>query len=245
VRPGDVLEVGDAIAFSGHVGPPLDSRISVTITAPSSAVYTRILRANKIGWVYDPEFDFVAEEAGRWTVDVHVLHDQPYGNNFPPPASHNTGTVLGTSGQYEFYVVSPGSLRLSVTSPQPGFITWSAGGVEPIYIRGNAPPGTTAVCYTIHDKGVVMGQGTVTPDASRAFTVTYDAETLNADFPFLSLTAHEGMWEGLADEVAINLLSVGGTLRANTVTLIGEEVFIENDNGGTYQVYLPIILKGW
>ena len=35
VRPGDVLEVGDTIAFCGHVGPPLDSRVSVTITSPS------------------------------------------------------------------------------------------------------------------------------------------------------------------------------------------------------------------
>ena len=243
VRPGDVLEVGDMVAFSGHVGPPLDSRVSVTITSPSNVQHAAVLRANKIGWVYDPGFDFPAEEPGRWTVDVLVLHDRPYVGNGVIPLTHNTGTVMGTTGRYEFYVVEPGSPRLSVSSPQPGFVTWPRGEIEPIHIRGTAPAGTTTVHYTIHDKGVVMGQGTVAPDASGVFTVTYDAKALHESFSMLSLTAHEGRWEGLADEVAINLLAVGGAEpRGNTVTLIGEEVFIGND--WTSWVYLPVVLKG-
>jgi hypothetical protein len=213
----------------------------VTITAPSGVRHTRTWHANKIGWLYDPTFDFTANEAGRWTVDVSVLHDRPYVGNGVTPLTHNTGTVLGTSGRYEFYVVEPGSPRLFVYSPKPGIITWPTGHIEPIYIRGIAPAGTTSVRYTIHDKGVVMGQGNVTPDASGAFTVTYDAKALNGVFSFVSLTAHEGQWEGLADEVAINLLAVGGELRGNTVTLIGEEVFV---GGRQHQVYLPLILRG-
>jgi hypothetical protein len=245
VRPGDVLEVGDVVAFSGHVGPPLDSRVSVTITSPGGTeVHARTWHASKIGWLYDPAFDFVANEAGRWTVDVSVLHDRPYVGNGVIPQSHNSGTVMGTTGRYEFYVVEPDSSRLWVTSPQPGFITWSSGYVEPVHIRGRAPAGTTAVRYTIHDKGVVMGQGSVTPDAGGAFTVTYDAKALHEDFSMLSLTAHEGIWEGLADEVAINLLAVGGDEpRGNTVTLIGEEVFIYNDVT-LHSIYLPLIIKG-
>jgi hypothetical protein len=240
VRPGDVLELGDTIAFSGHVGPPLDSRVSVTITAPSGAKHIRTWHANKIGWLYDPSFDFLANEMGRWTVEVAVKHDRPYVGNGVTPLTHNTGTVLGTNGQYEFYVVQPSSSRLFVYSPRPGFIKWPTGHVEPNVIRGIAPAGTTAVRYTIHDKGVVIQQGSVAPNASGAFTVTYDAEALHSVFPFISLTAHEGKWEGLSDEVEINLLSIGGEVRANTVTLIGEEVFI----GGELQpVYLPLILK--
>jgi hypothetical protein len=242
VRPGDVLEIGDVVAFSGHVGPPLDSRVSVTITAPSSTQHTAVWRANKIGWVYDPSFDFVATEAGRWTVDVAVLHDQPYVGTGITPASHNTGTVLGTSGQYEFYVVPASSSRLAVSSPQPGFLTWSTGQIEPIQIQGYAPAGTTAVRYTIHDKGVVMDQGSATPDTNGSFSITYDAKALSADFPFLSTTAHEGMWEGLADEVTIHLLAEGGNPpRANTVTLIGEEAFVGTD--AAQALYLPLILK--
>ncbi|MFQ5420166.1 MAG: hypothetical protein ACE5EY_07370, partial [Anaerolineae bacterium] len=175
VRPGDVLEVGDTVAFSGHVGPPLDSRVTVTITAPSGAQHVGIWHANKIGWLYDPSFDFIANEPGRWTVDVAVLHDRPYVGNGVTPTSHNAGTVLGTSGQYAFYVVDPGAPRLSVYAPNHGFITWPNNQVEPVEIQGVAPAGTTAVYYTIHDKGVVMGQGSIVPDANGQFTITYDA----------------------------------------------------------------------
>jgi hypothetical protein len=237
VRPGDVLEVGDVVAFSGHVGPPLDSRVAVTITSPSGGVRARTWHANKIGWLYDPTFDFAADQPGRWTVDVSVVHDRPYVGNGVIPQSHNTGTVLGTNGRYEFYVVPKGSARLSITSPLSGFLPWPAGApgmwdrVRPIQITGVAPPGTTAVVGTVHDKGVVMGQGSVTPGANGSFLLTYDARALHNIFSFLSLTAHEGQWEGLADEVSINLLAVGGSsTQANTVTLIGEEVFIGYDS---------------
>lgn len=227
VRPGDLLQMGDVVTFSGHVGPPLDSRVTVTITAPSGVAYSREWHANKIGWLYDPTFNFVANEVGRWTVDVQVLHDRPYVGNGVIPMAHNTGTVLGTSGQYAFYVVAPEAPRLEIVSPQPGFIIWPEGRIMPVVFEGIAPPGTTTVHYTVHDKGVVMDQGTVVPAADGTFTLIYDAHALHEVFPFLSLTAHEGVWEGLADEVAINILAVGGEMiTGNTITLIGEEVFI-------------------
>jgi hypothetical protein len=243
VRPGDVLEMGDVVAFSGHVGPPLDSRVEVTITSPGGVVRSRIWHANRVGWLYDPTFDFVADEAGRWTVDVFVAHDRPYIGNGVIPQSHNSGTVLGTSGQYTFYVVEPASPRLFVLEPRPGYLTWPAGHVEPITIRGVAPAGSELIFYTIHDKGVVMEQGSLMPGAGGFFTLTYDPVALHNDFPMLSLTAREGHYEGLADEVAINLLAVGGgsAIAANTVTLIGEEVFIGN---ALHQTALPVVLRG-
>jgi len=251
IRPGDVLEVGDAVAFSGHVGPPLDSRVDVTITAPSGAVRTGTWHANKIGWLYDPGFDFVVDEPGRWTVDVFVEHDRAYQPTGLNPAEDpyfsqfNTGTVMGTTGRYAFYVVEPGSPELHVSSPGPGFIVWPDDEIEPITIQGRAPIGTTAVHYTIHDKGIVMRQGSVTPGPGGVFALVYDAEALHQDFPMLSLTAREGRWEGLADEVSINLLAVGAdTPRAATVTLIGEEVFIQSGEAPiVYPVYLPLVLR--
>jgi hypothetical protein len=92
-----------------------------------------------------------------------------------------------------------------------------------------------------------MGQGSVVPGENGAFAVVYDPVALHDDFSMLSLTAHEGRWEGLSDEVAINLLAERGEERwANTVTLIGEEVFVGGggwvaENG----VYLPAVLRDW
>ena len=226
IRPGDVLEVGDTVAFSGHVGPPLDSQVSLMITSPSGAVYQRVWHANKIGWLYDPSFSFVANEAGMWEVEVYVLHDRPYVGNGVIPMSHNTGTVLGTAGRFQFYVVPHDAPQLEIVAPAPGIITWPEGRVEPLTFQGFAPPGTTEVYYTIHDKGTVMMQGVTQPDAEGTFWITYDAPTLHATFPFLSLTAREGMWPGLSDEVSINALAVGSDIRATTITLIGEELYI-------------------
>ena len=50
------------------------------------------------------------------------------------PAS-NTGTVMGTTGRYEFYVVEPEAPKLFITSPDPGFLPWT-GGIEPVHITG-------------------------------------------------------------------------------------------------------------
>jgi len=240
IRPGDILELGDTIAFSGHVGPPLDSQVEVTITSPHGFVRSRSWHANKIGWLYDPSFDFIAEEAGRWTVDVAVTHDRPYIGNGFTPQSHNTGTVLGTNGQYEFYVVEPDSEPLTILWPQPGFINIPTHTVQPIVISGAAPSGTTKVHYTIHDKGIVMGQGSLTPDGNGLFRLVYDPDKLHADFSMLSLVSHEGHRLGLADEVSINLLAVGSQASAKTITLIGEEVFVDSVPPGPY---LPLILS--
>jgi hypothetical protein len=248
IRPGDILNVGDTIGFCGHVGPSLDSRVDVTITSPSGVQYTRSWHANKIGWLYDPSFDFIAAEPGRWIIDVFVEHDRPYLPTGITPQNNNTGTVLGTSGQYEFYVVESGSPRLIITDPQTGFLDWAApyspDRVQPIPIHGSTPAGTSIVYYTIHDKGIVMGQGTLIPDPSGSFTYTYDARNLHETFSMLSLIAHEGAWEGLADEVAINFMAAtpSGPI-ATTVTLISEQVFVYNDPMAENRLYLPLAVK--
>ena len=246
VRPGDILQLGDRVSFSGHVGPTLDSRVAVTITSPSQAQHTADWHANKIGWIYDPAFEFVASETGRWTVEVFVEHDRPYLPTGITPSTHNTGTVLGTQGSYEFYVVESETELLHINTPSPGYITWPDLQIEPIMITGRVPFGTTTVHFTIHDKGVVMGQGELTPNVDGSFALVYDANALHQDFSMLSLTALEGVWEGLADEVAINFLAIGspGGPASAAVTLIGEEVFIISGPEPVYNfIYMPLVLR--
>jgi hypothetical protein len=245
-RPGSVLEVGDAFSFSGHVAPPLDSRVTVTVTSPSDAVRTIDGHANKVGWFYDPGTDFAVDEPGAWTVEVRVVHDQVYQPGGLVPTSHNRGTVLGADeGRYAFYVVEPGAPRLSITAPSPGFLIWPDG-LEPVEIEGTVPAGlsTPVVWYTIAMPGFILEQGTVVPSGG-AFTVAYDPVALRSDFPNIDLTAPEEWRDGLSDEVLISLLLAdgAGTCRANTVTLFGEEVFVGRDKSMGFRVYLPVVLR--
>ncbi len=170
VRPGDILEVGDTVAFSGHVGPPLDSRVEVTITPPSGSInaHSRSLACQQDRlactipastlWPTSPV-------VGRWMCGWNMT------GLTCPQASHQPASTQvlcwAPAGRYEFYVVEPGAPRLFVFSPKPGFVNWPSGQIEPIHIRGSAPPGTADVYYTIHDKGVVMGQGDRIPRCQR------------------------------------------------------------------------------
>jgi hypothetical protein len=84
-----------------------------------------------------------------------------------------------------------------------------------------------------------MSQGTLPVAGDGQFSLVYDAKLLHQIFSMLSLTAHEGRWEGLADEVEINFLAEGpGFARAATVTLIGEHIYL----GSPPQwIYLPML----
>jgi hypothetical protein len=185
-------------------------------------------------------------EPGVWSVEVWVEHDRRYGPGGWVPTGHNTGTVLGASqGRYAFYVVESGAPRLNITAPSPGFLTWPNNTVAPVNIVGTVPPGTSGavISYTITMPGVILEQGTVIP-AGNTFTVSYDPVTLHDSFPNIDLSTPEEQRPGLSDEVLITLFMIGGdgSYRANTVTLFGEEVFVQQ--GSTvFGVYLPLVLR--
>jgi len=233
VQPGDVLEVGDTFSFSGHVGPPLPSKVTVQVTSPSGAVRTISGRANKIGWFYDPTTDFIVDEPGVWTVEVRVEHDRPVSTGLAPTA-YNTGGVLGSAdGRYRFYVVPEGSTSLPIVSPEPGFLSWPEEEVTAVPITVSLPSGLAddaVVSYTIRMPGFILEEGVITP-AGDTVTITYDPVALHEDFPNLDLKAKLADRPGLTDPVLITFLlagrhSDGSVQRAGVVFLEGEEVFI-------------------
>jgi hypothetical protein len=257
VRPGEVLEVGDHFRFAGHIMPTLDSRIAVTVTAPSGAQHLIEGKANRVGYIYDPADDFVVDEAGPWTVDVRVWHDGQIGSGeqvscaTEPSVPCPEGGVLGSDdGQYAFYVVAQGAARLNVSAPTPGFLPINYE-VRPITVTGTLPAGLTdaAVDYTLTMAGFVLerGQAAISGDTYR---VVFDPVALHEDFPNLDLVGRDDRLPGLADTFAIGLLLRGqreghAVYRANTVTIQGEQVFIEDAPLDLpYGVYLPLILRG-
>jgi hypothetical protein len=251
--PGTVLHVGDTFRFAGHIMPTLDSQVAVTVTAPSGVEHHVDGQANRIGYFYDPDDDFTVTEPGLWSVDVRVWHDgQCSGGSTIPP--YPSGDVLGSErgpwsgGRYWFYVVPRDSLRLDVSAPTPGVLSFDHG-VTPIYITGTVPGGLSGVTvdYTIAMPGYILAQGQVTPTQG-VYSVVFDPTALHEDFPNLDLVGRDDWGPGLADTFVIGLLMEGKgggrtVYRANTVTIQGEQVFIGDAPPFVLnRVYLPLIL---
>ncbi|MBN1810353.1 MAG: hypothetical protein JXA14_00800 [Anaerolineae bacterium] len=250
VQPGDILQTGDTFAFCGHVGPPLNSAVTVAVTSPSGAVLPFSGRANKVGWYYNQGDDFPVNEPGVWTVDVQVEHDRPVPSTGLAPAGHNTGSVLGAvGGRYEFYVVQGDTPCLPVLSPHPGFLTWPTDPITvtavPIEVSLPADLSNIQVSYTIRMPGVILDEGALVP-SGHTFTIPYDPLALHQDFPNLDLKDREEYRNGLADPVLISYLVAGdqaggGRVHlAGAVFLDGEEVFVQC---AAQRVYLPLVLR--
>jgi hypothetical protein len=206
----------------------LDSKLDVAITSPSGVIRTISGQANKIGYFYQPQGDFVVDEAGVWTVDVQVTHEgMTSAGPVQPP--YPAGDVLGSDqGRYHVYVVPREAPLVELEAPAPGFLSIPSAPVPPVRIVGRVPPGASnaRVHYTIAMPGFLLEQNTVTPSGD-TFTIAYDPVKLHRDFPNLDLTAFDFPRPGLADQIWISfLLSDGaGNHYARSVTLHGEEVF--------------------
>jgi len=233
VRPGTILEVGETIRFAGHIMPTLDSRVEVTLTAPSGATYSVDGQANSIGYFYDPVDDITASEAGLWTADVRVWHNGICSGG-ATVAPYPSGDVLGsTEGQFTFYVVPEATPKIEVTSPDPGYIHVGHHTIAPVRIEGRAG-NATAVDYVISIPGLILEQGQAIVDAGGSFAVVYDPQALHRRFPNVDLVGRDRHDTGLADTVSIALVAVdasGTTIAAEAVTLQGERLFIGSEGG--------------
>jgi hypothetical protein len=249
-RPGAVLEMGDVFRFAGHIMPTLNSSVTVTITAPSGTNHIGGGQANRVGYFYDSDDDFIVDEPGLWSVDVRVWHDgQCSGGATIPP--YPSGDVLGSEdGRFRFYVVPRYTPRLDVSSPSPGFLSFD-NEVTPIVITGTMPAGLSGatVDYTISMPGYILeyGQATLYGDT---YQITFDPVALQQEFPNLDLLGRDSHKAGLADTFAIGLLLRGqrgdGTIyRANTITVQGEQLFIGDAVPRPLRdIYVPLVLKG-
>jgi hypothetical protein len=225
--PGQILEVGDTFSLSGNVGPPLDSKVTATVTSPSKVERTITGYANKVGYFHDPDGDFMVEEVGVWTVELEVLHDgMTSAGAVQPP--YPTGSVLGAAeGTYSFYVVPRGARPIDLVAPSAGLLHIPGQPIPPVEIVGRVPirARDAMVWYTITMPGFLLEQGTVIPTGNR-FTVTYDPETLNEEFPNIDLTAYDAPRAGLGDRIRVNMLLCDDRDRcaARSLAIDAEEV---------------------
>jgi uncharacterized protein (TIGR03437 family) len=128
VRPGSVLEVGDTFAVAGAVGPPLPAFVAYAVVTPGGRRTVYSGRANKVGYYYRPEHDFVIDEPGLYTVDLRVTYDgQTSAGQVTEPFP--AGDVLGSAnGRFYVYAVPRNSAALAVNVAGQEFSANAASG---------------------------------------------------------------------------------------------------------------------
>jgi hypothetical protein len=190
-RPGDLYVVGDRLAVSGQVAPPLQATVSVVVTPPSGNARAFEGRANPVGYFYDPSRDFALDEPGLWTIDVQVRHEgtTSMGQVEPPPP---TGGVLGAAdapgvqaGRYAVYVLPSAENRLPWNaqlqdSPVPA--------ASPYNFNFTLPDSWTNMraFFTLTTPGTILEAGELRLNG-RSVSYVYNASQLARRFPNLEI----------------------------------------------------------
>ena len=186
LRPGTILRVGDTASLSGQLAPTLPSKATITLRSPSGIVTTFSGYANKVGYFYKPEFDFVVQEPGVWAVKINVMHDSMTSSG-PVEKPFPTGDVLGSdNGEFNFYVLESTSSLASTTVPAESLVR---PGRETISVPMRLEPGMREIQfhYTTVMPGFILEQGTV-----NGLTYNYDAKALATNFPNLDIQDGNG-----------------------------------------------------
>jgi hypothetical protein len=190
-RPGDLYTVGDTLAISGQVAPPLASTVSVFITSPSGAARAFEGIANSVGYFYDPAQNFALDEPGIWTIDIQVRHEgrTSAGQIEPPPLS---GGVLGAndapgveSGRVSVYVLPTAENRLPWNAQlQDGPVP----AASPYNFNFTLPQGwtNTRAFYTLTTPSVILDSGELRING-RSFSYAYNPGQLARSFPNLEI----------------------------------------------------------
>ena len=224
VRPGSVLETGNTFALVGAIGPTLPAQVTYTVTAPDGTQRRFSGRANEIGYYYEPDDNFIADQPGRYTVGLQVTYDgSTSAGQVTEPFPQ--GDVLGTArGRFSVYVVSPHSAPLTVDMPRHDFLTAPAD----FTVTASAPTGMTLTGghMTALIPGVVLEDGPLT-GSSNGLTYDYDPVTLAAGVSILDVERNGQPIA--ADVVTVSLFGEGTdgegqpSYAARVVTLHGPE----------------------
>jgi hypothetical protein len=139
-RPAQVIEQGGRVTVAGQSAPTIRSHVSVTITAPDGTVRQFSGTTNDIGYFYQPEHDFNADQVGRWQIEIITIPDPSV--SITQPTLNPSGGVLGVlDGAYSFYVVPHDAPVLDWSLSGDTVTTYAPGSRLNINVR--APQGWT------------------------------------------------------------------------------------------------------
>jgi len=221
-RAGTILQLGERASFAGQIGPTLPAKVNILITSPGGAAHTIQGQANKIGYFYDPSQDFIVNEPGVWKAKISVMFDGKIGTGTQVQPPYPSGDVLGSrNGEFNFYVVRNDAPPLNVAP----LAQWQRPSQRPITFDLSPPVALSNITMTSTTTmpGFILEERT-----TNALSYTYDAPTLQHDFPNLDLYDADGITG--SDTITMSFLVSGtdasGQPRhfARQIVLQGEEL---------------------
>ena len=180
VRPGSILEVGDTAAFSGQIAPTLPSEVSIRVTTPLNE--TKIIEgtANKIGYFYEPNTNFLITEPGTYDVDITVTHKGMTSSGFVEPPYPVGGILSEDVHSYQFYTVTRESTEAELAAPLPLELPDSTA------LNFSFKSIATSNDQRMHQTTVMPGY-VLSQTESKSLSYSYNAKELNLNFPNLDV----------------------------------------------------------
>ncbi len=239
VSPGAVLDVGDRLAVSGVVWPPIGGEVRGKITAPSGKTSDFGTRADPRG-VFDHPGPR-ADEPGVWTVAAEGVcsGDTSAGAiaGLVPRERWPRGGGLGLRRtSFPVPVVPQNAQPIAFDLPRGS----RARPPEPLVVCGQLPGDLVAerVHVLVSLPGMVVDEQTLTARHGR-FEYVYDPQGLSRLFPNIDtvIGTHGPGWHDAPawfDTVTLSFWAGEGKhLRAGMVLLQGEEVHAQTTTGRT------------
>jgi len=236
VAPGAVLDVGDRLAVSGVVWPPVSGSVQGSVTSPGGTITPLAAPADAMG-VFDVAGP-LADEPGLWKVAaVGTCTGRTSVGRIADLVPREKWPRGGGIGLAEDAFVVP------VTPPDAEPITFDlppdsrAAPPAPLVIRGHLPKAHASrqVSFLVSLPGQVMHQGTL-PAPDGTFVYTYDPARLARRFPNIDVRIQQGDPAGHQpawyDTVTFTFWAGDGAdVRAGMVLLQGEDAYATAPSG--------------
>lgn len=248
VTHGSILEVGDTFSFAGQMWPTLDSVVNYTVIFPDGDTKAFSGRANKIGYYYRPDDDFVVTAPGIYTVNVKVFHDgKTSAGQVEEPFP--SGNMLGSdAGSFDFYVVERDSPLISLDIDRTSIIE-PPGRSFPINATIPSDISNAHVRFSVGMIDLLLEEGTL-PIAENRFSYTFDPIRLHKNFPNLEISTGRNSEDGneFVDTVTMGFLITGNDIEGESVSF-GRNVLLQGNrllalNGSFVNPNIPIADAG-
>ncbi|MFY9180282.1 MAG: hypothetical protein WAO12_10980, partial [Venatoribacter sp.] len=123
IIPGDIIEQGSQLAYTGQMLPPTDVSLNIQVTAPDQTVLSSLIKANRIGYLRSQD-PITFNQPGVWKIKPTVDVSQATRSDGAPDAANikaniNPNPLLSVHDDYYVFVVPAGTAKLPLKLSNP------------------------------------------------------------------------------------------------------------------------------